>query len=202
MLLASWENWALFDGFYFSFITMTTVGFGDIVPIKREFFPFDLFYIIVGLAITTMCIDLVGIEYIEKVCYLSNANSFWFHIRSITLVAQFLVPALPLSMWVVKWFECRTWCAVPMFSNKNTVKEKLQVSARMRSINSSFGVARKSKISTSLAYLSIHRYAPKDLAYIRFIDFGSLASFESISSLLSSMFTGRKSREPSLPSSV
>ena len=46
---------------------MTTVGFGDIVPIKREFFLFDLFYIIVGLAITTMCIDLVGIEYIEKV---------------------------------------------------------------------------------------------------------------------------------------
>lgn len=46
---------------------MTTVGFGDIVPIRQNFFIIDLFYIIIGLAITTMCIDLVGIEYIEKI---------------------------------------------------------------------------------------------------------------------------------------
>ncbi|KAL7070992.1 hypothetical protein ACQ4LE_009882, partial [Meloidogyne hapla] len=75
LLLASWENWALFDGFYFSFITMTTVGFGDLVPTKREFYIIDLFYIVVGLAITTMCIDLVGIEYIEKIHYFGRAIS-------------------------------------------------------------------------------------------------------------------------------
>jgi len=48
LLLASWENWALFDGFYYSFITMTTVGFGDLVPTKREFYIIDLFYIVVS----------------------------------------------------------------------------------------------------------------------------------------------------------
>lgn len=52
VLLARWEKWTLFEGFYFSFITMTTVGFGDIVPLKQQFFMFDLFYIIIGLAIT------------------------------------------------------------------------------------------------------------------------------------------------------
>ncbi|KHJ84953.1 Ion channel [Oesophagostomum dentatum] len=52
VLLGSWENWPFFSGFYFSFITMTTVGFGDIVPINREFYLLDLCYIIVGLAIT------------------------------------------------------------------------------------------------------------------------------------------------------
>lgn len=52
VLLGLWENWDFFQGFYFSFITMTTVGFGDIVPVKQQFFIFDLFYIIIGLAIT------------------------------------------------------------------------------------------------------------------------------------------------------
>uniref|UniRef100_A0A7E4UZL0 TWiK family of potassium channels protein 7 n=1 Tax=Panagrellus redivivus TaxID=6233 RepID=A0A7E4UZL0_PANRE len=73
VLLGTWENWDFFQGFYFSFITMTTVGFGDIVPVKQQFFIFDLFYIIIGLAITTMCIDLVGIQYIQKIHYFGRA---------------------------------------------------------------------------------------------------------------------------------
>uniref|UniRef100_A0A8R1DNL7 Potassium channel domain-containing protein n=1 Tax=Caenorhabditis japonica TaxID=281687 RepID=A0A8R1DNL7_CAEJA len=73
VILAMWEGWDFFSGFYFSFITMTTVGFGDIVPVKREYYILDLCYIIIGLSITTMCIDLVGIQYIQKMHYFGRA---------------------------------------------------------------------------------------------------------------------------------
>lgn len=39
-----WEDdWDFFDGFYFCFVTMTTIGFGDLVPSKYEA-PFHKIY--------------------------------------------------------------------------------------------------------------------------------------------------------------
>ncbi len=32
LLFAIWEGWSYIDGAYFSFITFTTIGFGDLVP--------------------------------------------------------------------------------------------------------------------------------------------------------------------------
>lgn len=48
---------------------MTTIGFGDIVPNKNGDILPILLYIVLGLAITTMCIDLVGVQYIRKIHY-------------------------------------------------------------------------------------------------------------------------------------
>ncbi|CAJ0576425.1 unnamed protein product, partial [Mesorhabditis spiculigera] len=63
------EDWSYMDAFYYSFISLTTIGFGDIVPENHDYIVVMLLYLGVGLAVTTMCIDLVGIQYIQKIHY-------------------------------------------------------------------------------------------------------------------------------------
>merc|ERR1719229_366670 len=70
-LFTLWEDWTFFDGFYFCFITMTTIGFGDIVPNitgqgKTVYMLVCMLYILVGLALTTTIIELVRRQYHES----------------------------------------------------------------------------------------------------------------------------------------
>lgn len=61
-----WEDgWSFFDGFYFSFITMTTVGFGDLVP-GDYLMLLCTIYILFGLALTSTIIELVRRQYVQS----------------------------------------------------------------------------------------------------------------------------------------
>ena len=51
------------------FSALLQVGFGDLIPKRGPYLYFVLLYILIGLAITTMCIDLVGVQYIRKIHY-------------------------------------------------------------------------------------------------------------------------------------
>ncbi|EGT38289.1 hypothetical protein CAEBREN_32043 [Caenorhabditis brenneri] len=69
ILFSILEDWSYMDAFYYSFISLTTIGFGDIVPENHDYIAIMLIYLGVGLSVTTMCIDLAGIQYIQKIHY-------------------------------------------------------------------------------------------------------------------------------------
>lgn len=57
-----WEDWTYFEAFYFVFISMTTIGFGDLVPNHPIFMMCSIIYLIFGLALTAMFLNVVQIK--------------------------------------------------------------------------------------------------------------------------------------------
>ncbi|XP_040906294.1 potassium channel subfamily K member 18 [Toxotes jaculatrix] len=59
LILPVWETeFKGFDPYYFCFITLTTIGFGDIVPNHPKYFMLTSLFIIVGMAIMSMAFKL------------------------------------------------------------------------------------------------------------------------------------------------
>ncbi|KHJ44987.1 hypothetical protein D918_04798 [Trichuris suis] len=52
---------------YAALVSILTVGFGDFVPSQKRFIIISMIYVFVGLLITTMCIDTVGVQYVQRI---------------------------------------------------------------------------------------------------------------------------------------
>nr|KAI8738295.1 potassium channel subfamily K member 18-like [Biomphalaria glabrata] len=66
MLFSSWEQWDYLSAAYFCFITLSTIGFGDIVPgmdnnawAQEEKLVLCALYLVLGLSLIAMCFNLV-----------------------------------------------------------------------------------------------------------------------------------------------
>jgi hypothetical protein len=69
-VFSAWEEWSYLDGAYFSFITLSTIGFGDLVPGSKVLEQGEtklvacIVYLVVGLAMIAMSFNLVQEEVI------------------------------------------------------------------------------------------------------------------------------------------
>ncbi|XP_013794241.2 potassium channel subfamily K member 9-like isoform X1 [Limulus polyphemus] len=77
-LFSMWEGWGFLDGSYFCFVTLSTIGFGDLVPgdargledgsaHAQEKLVICSLYLLVGMALIAMCFNLMQEEVIHKV---------------------------------------------------------------------------------------------------------------------------------------
>jgi hypothetical protein len=60
------EGWTWIQSFYFSVITLSTVGYGDLHPTTDVSRLFTAFYILVGVAIALSALAVIGKNYLEK----------------------------------------------------------------------------------------------------------------------------------------
>jgi voltage-gated potassium channel len=60
------EGWSLLDSLYFSVITLTTVGYGDLHPTTAASKIFTILYIFIGLGIILAFLNAVGQRALER----------------------------------------------------------------------------------------------------------------------------------------
>jgi len=90
-LISSYEpemDW--FKAIYFNFVTLTTIGLGDLVPRSENYLLFTLMYVAVGLALTTIAIEIAA-DYLKKLHYfgrkMENVSNvqIWFGSKKLTM---------------------------------------------------------------------------------------------------------------------
>jgi len=71
-VFAKYERWEYFDAFYYCFITLTTIGFGDYVALQKdsalqskpEYVALSLIFILFGLSVVSSAVNLLVLKFL------------------------------------------------------------------------------------------------------------------------------------------
>ncbi|KIH60337.1 Ion channel [Ancylostoma duodenale] len=96
VLFSVWEQWDFFTAVYFSFISMSTVGFGDVIPGSPRYACVFFAFYFVGLALFSMCYAIIQQEYRKLLHYAENVNTG----RVPTLKGAGVSAAILLKAWL------------------------------------------------------------------------------------------------------
>ncbi|XP_008284126.1 potassium channel subfamily K member 9 [Stegastes partitus] len=100
-----YEDWSFFQSYYYCFITLTTIGFGDFVALQKNralqkkplYVAFSFMYILVGLTVIGAFLNLVVLRFLtmnsederrdaeERASLAGNRNSMIIHIQDESL---------------------------------------------------------------------------------------------------------------------
>ncbi|CAK7226162.1 hypothetical protein SBRCBS47491_006137 [Sporothrix bragantina] len=68
-----YQGWNYFDGFYLAFVSLTTIGYGDMVPISNAGRSFFVFWSLLALPATTILISNAGDTIVKSISDATNA---------------------------------------------------------------------------------------------------------------------------------
>lgn len=104
-----YEGWSYFDSIYYCFITLTTIGFGDMVALQKdnaldnkpEYVMFALIFILFGLAIVAASLNLLVLRFVT----MNTEDERRDEAEALQVRIQKPYSFFFTQKWIVEWFQ-------------------------------------------------------------------------------------------------